>query len=46
MTKNHDLTDSEIAELEGASKRIDDGVQQVKAGLREIKEGLFGSKTK
>lgn len=40
----HELTDAEIAELEADSKRIDDGVQKVKAGLREIKDGLFSSK--
>lgn len=38
------LTSEEIAQLEADSVRIDNGVQQVKAGLREIRAGLFGDK--
>jgi hypothetical protein len=43
------LTAQEIAQIEHSeadSVRIDNGVQQVKAGLREIKAGLFGKKAK
>lgn len=39
-------TDAEIAQNEADSIRIDNGVQKIKAGVRDIKVGLFGSKKK
>lgn len=36
----------EIARLEADSERIQDGVDKVKAGIRDIRQGLFGSKKK
>lgn len=39
-------TDAEIAQNEADSIRIDNGVQKIKAGIQDIKVGLFGSKKK
>ena len=44
MGKKSNLTPAEIAELERGSEQIADGVDKVKAGLKDIKEGLFGKK--
>jgi hypothetical protein len=36
------LTDEEIRELEESSVRIDEGVQQIKAGVKTVAKELFG----
>jgi hypothetical protein len=44
--KKPTTTPEEIARLEADSVRIDTGVQKIKAGVKDIRTGLFGSKKK
>ncbi len=46
MGKSHELSDKEIEQLEADSVRIDNGVQKIKDGFKDVKAGLFGSKKK
>lgn len=46
MPRKPRLTPEEIADYERGSEQIADGIDQVKAGLRQIRQGLVGSKPK